>query len=58
MARKSLQQPAQWIIERPAGDPVCRDPPARGHYMNFICRGFLLRIGAAEERTELDRKRL
>ena len=30
----------------PAGDPVCRDPPARGHHTGFICGGFPSPLGS------------
>ena len=41
-------------MQRPAGDPVCWDPPACGYYTGFICRGFLLSMEAARERPEFD----
>ena len=43
-------------LQRPAGDPVCRDPFAHGHNMGFISRGFLPPMGAAGERPEYNIK--
>ena len=37
---------SEWL-QCPVGDPVCRDPPARGQHMGFICRGSHPRMGAA-----------
>ena len=43
-------------MQCPAGDPVCRDPPARGHHTGFICGGNLSPCGAAGERSEFNIK--
>ena len=46
---------SRWL-QRYVGDPVCRDPPARGHHTGFICRGVPSPIGAAGERPEIEIK--
>ena len=43
-------------LQCPAGDPVCRDPPARGHHTGFVCGGSLPPCGAARERSEFNIK--
>ena len=44
-----------WLQCR-AGDPVFRDPPARGHHTGFICWGSLPPWGTAGERSEFNIK--
>ena len=40
-------------LQRLARDPVCRDPPTRGHHIGFTCRRFPSPMGAARgERPE------
>ena len=41
-------------LQCPAGDPVCRDPPAIGHHTGFIRRCSLPPMGATGERPEFD----
>ena len=43
-------------MQCPAGDPVCRDPPARGQHKGFICGGNLPPCRAAGERSEFNIK--
>ena len=43
-------------LQCPAGDPVCRDPPARGHHTGYVCGGTLPPWGAAWERSEFNIK--
>ena len=43
-------------LQCPAGDPVCRDPAARGHHTGFICGGFTSPWGAAGDRSEFSIK--
>ena len=43
-------------LQCPAGDPVCRDPPARGHHTGFFCGGSLPPCAAAGERSEFNIK--
>ena len=43
-------------LQCPAGDPVCRVPPARGHHTGIICGGTLSIWGAAGERSEFNIK--
>ena len=40
MALKVSDDRRSGWLKCPAGDPVCRDPPACGNHMGFICRGF------------------
>ena len=44
-------RPNGWL-QCPVGDPVCRDPPARGHHTGFMCGEFPSPWGAAGERSE------
>ena len=43
-------------FQHPARDPVCRDPPACGPHMGFVCRGSIPPMGTARERPEFDIK--
>ena len=43
-------------LQCPAGDPVCLDPPARGHHTGLMCGGTLPPWGAAGERSEFNVK--
>ena len=37
------------LLQRPAGNPVCLEPLARGHHTCVIRRGSLPTMGAAEK---------
>ena len=52
--RDSDDRLSGWL-QRPAGDPVCRDPPASGHHTGLICRGSLP-YGSCRERPEFNIK--
>ena len=58
MAQKSLRRRLNGWLQCPAGDPVCREPPARGHHTGFICGGNLPPCGAAGKRSEFNIKPL
>ena len=45
---------AQCMLRHPAIDSVCRGPPACGHIISFICRGFPSPMRVAVERPEFD----
>ena len=44
------------FLQRPTGDPVCWEPPVRGHDAGFMCRGLPPPIGTAVERQNFDIK--
>ena len=52
MAQKVCDDQLSGWLQHLAGDQVCQDPPACGHHMAFICRGFPSNMGAAGERPE------
>ena len=53
--RKSCDERLSGWLQSPAGDPVCRYPPARGHQW-ILSVHFLSPMGAAGERPEFDIK--
>ena len=53
MALKVSDDRLSGWLQRPAWDPVCLDPPARGHHAGFICRGSLLPYGSCQREARV-----